>query len=177
MPKAKKSRFLTSDYCVADAVSEAISEIQSLAEECREIVDNAGDGGLSQTQRIQTFDQTAGDLESCDELDVPDCVSELRFQASLEKTPKRGLSRARRCSNAVSLLQGALEAVQAFISEKEDEQSAKETAPDEKEPSEEAQDDSEDNLQEQIDEAQAFADELENIISYAEGAEFPGMFG
>lgn len=163
---AKNSRFITSDWCVADAVSSALSEIQTLAEECREIVDNAGDGGLSQTSRIQTFDQTASDLESCEEPDVPECVSELRFQASLEKEPKRGLSRARRCGNAVVLLQGAMEAVETFIAEKEDEQSTRE-----------AQDNSEDTLQEQIDETTQFKDELESIIGYAEGAEFPGMFG
>lgn len=163
----KHSKFKTEDYCIADAVSGGFSELEELASECREMFDNASEG-LQQTQRLQTFDETASTLEGLSEPNVPEYVGELRFQVRLEipNRPRRGLSRATRCANAVALLQGALEAVQERISQWEsdrDEEGASEVQVAEN--------------QEHIDEAQELANELESAISNAEGAEFPGMYG
>lgn len=148
----KHSKFKTEDYCVADAVSGGYSELEELASECREMFDNASEG-LQQTQRLQTFEQTADTLEGLSEPDVPECVGELRFQVRLEipNRPRRGLSRATRCANATALLQGALDAMQAWLEENSEHDDAS-------------------DVEDQC-------NGIENDISEAEGAEFPGMYG
>lgn len=140
------------------SVSDAISELQSLGEECREIVDNA-EGGLKETSRIQTFEETAGALEGISEPDVPECVDEVQV-IWYEQRPRRkarGASRAVRCANAVALLQAASEAAQGWLDDTE-------AAP-------------EDTNEPEREEVQDFIDGLDNIISDAENCEFPGMFG
>lgn len=163
----KHSKYRTEDYCVADAVSGGFSELEELASECREMFDNASEG-LQQTQRLQTFDETASTLEGLCEPDVPEYVGELRFQVRQEipNRPRRGLSRATRRDNAVALLQGAMEAIQERIEKWEanrDEEGATEAQQSEN--------------QDYIDEAQSLVDELESAIGDAEGTEFPGMYG
>ena len=143
------------------SVSDAISELQSLGEECREIVDNA-EGGLKETSRIQTFEETASALENISEPDVPECVDEVQVKW-YEQRPRRkarAMSRAVRCANAVALLQAASEAAQQWLDDTD-------CQPEDKSAEQEAQ----------REEVESFIDELDNIVSDAESCEFPGMFG
>lgn len=136
------------------SISDAFSALTELGDECRELVDNASEN-LQQTQRIQTFDETASTLEGLSEPTVPDCVEDLPISYS-ESVPARkrmNTSRAVRCGNAVSVLQGAASALEEWL---DDEANAE---------------------HDERDDVEELKNELENAISDAEGCEFPGMFG
>lgn len=133
---------------LASVVSGAFSEIEELASECRGIVENAP-AGLDGTERIQTFDSTAEILESLSPPAVAEALSALRCSYTTTKPRKRrGLSRAARCGDAIGMLQAVVD-VLGDIGE-EDPRHA---------------------------DALALTGDLEEAISEAEGAEFPGMFG
>ncbi len=163
------------------SVADAIAELQALGEECREIVDNASEG-LQQTQRIQTFEETASTLESISEPSIPDCVSDLEisYTESVQKRKGRGVSRATRCSNACAILSGAVSALEQFIEDQN-------TAKDEIEEMNEAEikkkkDDNPDfkdadEIENDITEAETCKEEIESAMSEAENCEFPGMYG
>lgn len=163
MGSYKMEQFKTT---VGSAVADACGVLEELASECREIVDNAGDSGLSQTSRIQTFDQTASDLENVSEPSVPDELSDLEvvYTQSVKKSKRKGPSRATRCSNAVSLLEAARDVVQNWIDENQD---TKQKDADGKE------------LEDDVDtsDAETLVSEIEDITGSVESCEFPGMFG
>jgi hypothetical protein len=150
-PKRKRVQPKVQIYSddMESAVSEAFSEICSLAEEAREIVDNAPDG-LRESERIQTFEQTADTLESLGEPEVSAVISTVPVccTLALPKRKGRGLSRASRMGNAISIIDGCMEALNA-IPEKDVRHAA----------------------------ALDLHGELEAAMSEAEGCEFPGMFG
>jgi N6-adenosine-specific RNA methylase IME4 len=134
---------------MADAVSGAFSEITDLAEEYRQIVDNATEG-LSETQRVQTFGETADTLEGLQEPDVPSVIAtiEVNYTITLPKRKDRGLSRAARMSDAIGILDACMEAL--------------------------------DRVAETDVRHQAACDlfgELDAVKAEAEGCEFPGMYG
>ena len=136
------------------SVEDAYSALEELGGECREIVDNA-EGGLAETQRIQTFDGTAGTLENLSAPDIPECVQELAISYS-EAVPTRkrmATSRARRCENAVAVLTAAVAALEEWL---DDEANAE---------------------HDDRDEVESLKDQLESDAGEAEGCEFPGMFG
>lgn len=145
------------------AVEDAISDLEELGNECREIVDNASDG-LKETSRIQTFDETAGTLEGISAPDIPECVADLTMTVTTQQSTRkgRGESRAVRCSNAVSVLQAASEAAQQWLDENE-------AAP--------AEGVSTAEHHALRDEVVDFIAEVDDIISDAESCEFPGMYG
>jgi hypothetical protein len=135
-------------------VSDAFSELESLGEECREIVENA-EGGLAETQRVQTFGDTADALENLSEPEVPDCVTDLAFtyQEAVNKNKRRGPSRSVRRDNAVAVIRSAMDALQEWL---DDEANAEHDDRDEV-----------DTLQENLD----------SLCCDVEDLEFPGMFG
>jgi hypothetical protein len=150
--KAPKWRSVPHKSTVGAAADDARSELTTLGEECREIVDNASEG-LANTQRIQTLGETADTLEGLNEVDIPEKVQEVEVEWT-EQVPydkRRGPSRDTRCSNAVQCLQACAEALRTWA----------EDAPDEEAESE----------------AHSTADELDEIAGEAESLEFPGMFG
>ena len=152
------------------SVDDAFSALEELGSECREIVDNASEG-LQQTSRIQTFDETAGTLEGLSQPDVPSCIADLGITYS-EQTSKRGLGRARRCQNAVSILQAAADAAQAWLDERPEIDELESDPNPEGEEGEEK-----DYTNEDRDEVETFISDLESLISDAENCEFPGMYG
>lgn len=166
---------------LADLVSNGFSELQSLAEECREIVDNASEG-LQQTQRIQTFESTADALESLSEPDVPDACSdiEVEYTEMVQKRKGRGTSRSTRCSNAVSMLSGCVSALEQHISDLNDKKNEIEEM-NEAEIKKQKDDNPDFKDAEEIDndisEAESLKDELDSAVSEAENCEFPGMYG
>jgi len=145
-------KFKAIECTVAEAVSNGFSELQALAEEIREIVDNA-EGGLAQTQRIQTLSDTADTLEQLSEPTIEGNIAEIKV-TYLESQPrgKRGLSRRARCENAISALDAVIAALQEKADELPDESDAKE-------------------------ELEGLVNELEDAKGNAEGCEFPGKFG
>jgi len=149
MPKMK-----VIECTLANAVSNGLGELQSLAEEIREVVDNA-EGGLAQTQRIQTLEATADTLEQINEPEINEELGklEVRYAESLP-SGRRGLSRRARCDNAINALDAAIEVLQ----EKSDNFSEGEGGSEE-------------------DPYKDLLDELEEIKGNAEACEFPGMFG
>lgn len=108
---SKKPRKLSGT--VGAAVGDAFSELQSLGEECREIVDNAPEN-LQQSARIETLGESADTLEAMEEPSVPNDISNLE----IEWTERAGVGRATRCSNALSAIEAAKERVDAEIGER-----------------------------------------------------------
>jgi hypothetical protein len=146
------------------SVSDAFSALESLGEEAREIVDNASEG-LSQTSRIQTFDETADTLEGLSEPDVPTCVADLPITWT-ECTTRTG--RATRRDNATACLTAAKNAAESWL----EEQRAKEADADGVAESDEGGEDEVD-----LDEVEQFISDVDDMITEAEGCEFPGMYG
>ncbi len=66
----KSYKFVERFSNIEDAAADFYNEVQELAGECREIVDNASEG-LAQTDRIQTFESTADTLENISEENIP----------------------------------------------------------------------------------------------------------
>jgi hypothetical protein len=142
---------------VSAAVSDALSELQELGSEMREWFDNMSEG-LQQTGKAETISCTADSLESVSEPDVPECVAELEvtYFESVNRDKRRGPSRAVRCENAVAMLNAAKDAVEAFTSSK-------------------GEGDGVD--QDVISEVDQLVSDLDDVISEAEGCEFPSMYG
>lgn len=143
------------------SISDAFSELTSLGEEAREIVDNAPEG-LNQTDRIQTFEATADALENLTEPDVPACIADLpvTYFESVPTRKRQGTSRATRCSNAIGIISAVRDVADEWVNEHVGEDG---------EPKEGFEDDVEAVIQ--------FVSECEEMESEAEGCEFPGMFG
>jgi hypothetical protein len=158
-----------------NAISSFYSEIEELAGEVREVVDNAPEG-LAESSRIQTMGEAADTLEECQEPDAPkglwDAFStEISVSLQVRGGKKRGSeSRAVRCSNAASQAQSAIEAVRGWCDEKE------EALQEEQEKAALAVEYVE-SLESLINEARTYCDEIEEHVGNAEGAEFPGMMG
>lgn len=155
-------------------VADAFSMIEELGNECREIVDNAGDA-LANTQRIQTFGETADVLENVSAVDVPDCISdvEIHYGESVPTRKGRSTSRSVRCSNIVSILEAAKSRAEELKDENESHREEYENASvEDREGMAEP-----DYTEEDEGEMGTFIDELENVINEIESLEFPGMYG
>jgi hypothetical protein len=165
MAKQKKM----DSYCVADAVSMALSGIEELRDELQEWYDGMPES-LQGGEKGQALETCIEALSNYEQVDVPECVSEsqedgdettkgnvggVRFEM-IDMNKKR-MSRAQRRDLNVSLLQCVVDAVRQELEEHEDS--------------------GEDRYAETRDDLNAFLDELENAICEFEGAEFPGMYG
>ena len=188
------------------AVSDAFSELTTLGEECREIVDNAPEG-LNQTQRIQTLDETASELENLSEPDIPGDAGDLPISYS-EAVPARkrmNTGRAVRRDNAVAILSRAVSALEDRIEQMRedadklgaDADDAEAELPDGTEPTpvegeptpvemavlkappadEASPADKAEKLRNDADEMETCKDDIQQVIDAVEGLEFPGMFG
>jgi hypothetical protein len=157
---------------LAAAIADGFSELESLAEECRELVDNASDMSRG-TQRIQTFEETADTLESLTQPEEPPAViAELAvaYSESVHRSKRHGPSRAVRCSNGVAMLTAAKEAVEAWMEESREDWEDSDVQSI-------IGDESSDTRGEVYSAAEQLASDLDDLISSAEGCEFPGMFG
>jgi ABC-type transporter Mla subunit MlaD len=144
-------RFVERTTTLSAAVADAVAELVSLGEEAREIVDNASEN-LQQTQRIQTFEETAEALENLNEPDSVESTNEIPvYYHEGVPTRKRGsVSRQQRCNNAVNMLQAASHAIAGFLDENDG--------------------------HEDTDDLDFLRNEIDDIVNAAEGCEFPGMF-
>lgn len=143
---------VTNTSTMTALVADGFSLLQELAEECREIVDNASEG-LSQTQRIQTLGETAVTFERLSEVDVPECCGEVdvSYQEAQPKRRRASPSRAVRRDNACSMLRAAADAMQEWLDANEG--------------------------HDKVDDVEQAKQEIEDACDEAEGCEFPGMFG
>jgi hypothetical protein len=105
-----KYRFENRVLDLVTGITSAIADLRDLGEECRSIVDNASEG-LSQSQRIQTLDETASALENLDEIDVPSYLDAVKivYQEMSPYNKRRPQSRATRCANACAILSSCVE--------------------------------------------------------------------
>lgn len=151
MSKSYKSVSCTG---TVSSLNDAIADLTALGEECREIVDNAPPG-LADTQRIQTFEETASSLESVQDLDIPEVVTDLAIGYIEQRWSRKrgGPSRAVRCENACAVLWAAQGALEEWL------------------------DDDANEEHDDRDEVEQLMGEIADALSYAEDAEFPGMFG
>jgi|SRR5262245_47261365 len=137
---------------IADALSAAYSGWNDLAEEVREVVDNASGTNRENTQRIQTLDETASTLEEISEPDVSEEIGKLEF-IYRDMVMGRKTSRRDRCDNSVSIVESVIQELQT-ISDDWDEQHKDEDNP-----------------------YTDLINELEEAKGSAENCEFPGMYG
>lgn len=151
-----KRKYKECKSTIADAISYAHSELASLAEECREVVDNASGTNRENTQRIQTLGETADTLEGIDEPDVDDTIGkfEVTYHEQLARSRRHGLSRGDRRDNAVQALDASIQVLQEKM-EDEEKKKDDEEGPD----------------------YQTLIDDLERMKDDAESVEFPGMYG
>jgi hypothetical protein len=144
--RGKKPKVVSREETLGDAIDSAFEELTELASECREVVDNA-EGGLAETERIQTLGATADTLENFSEPpDVPDELSEIKVAYELPK--RRYDSRGSRAADACVILTAC---VSVLVDIKEDDP----------------------RHQQAVD----LSCELESAASEVEGCEFPGMYG
>jgi len=136
-----------------ESISDAFSELESLAEEMREIADNMEDGGMGHMPKAEAAGEAADTLEGLTEPEVPSCLEgrDTSWHESVNRRKGRGPSRAVRCSNACAVFRAAADSAMEWAESCDDE--------DEKQAAEE------------------FADECNAVADEAEGVEFPGMYG
>lgn len=158
------------EFCVADALSSGISDLEGLRDEMRDWYDNM-------PESLQNGDRGGRIQEAAEALDNVDCIAlgdelenekddndklrlgGIRFSYPVNK--RRNLSKSARRDEATGLLRAAVEAVRGHLAEKE----AAATAADAPETGEEEVD------------VSSELDELESLIDDAEGVEFPGAYG
>lgn len=152
-------KFASHKSTVADAIGAAMDEFTQLAEDVREVVDNASGTARENTQRIQTMSETADTLEGLSEPDVSDTIGkiEVEYNSLLPRSARQPLSRADRCQNGIMALDAVVEVLEDLADKWDEENKDKENAIDP-------------GYRELI-------NEIENLKSDAEGCEFPGMYG
>jgi hypothetical protein len=96
---------------IASSIGDAFGDLEELAGECREVVDNA-EGGLRETQRIQTLEASADELGALEVPDVPAALAELPVTYSLPK--RRYVSRVARATDAGTILYACVDALEGI---------------------------------------------------------------
>ena len=151
-----KAKFQDRELTIADAVSEAMGEIQSLAEEMREAFDNTPES-LQNDGVGAARGEAADNLENISEPDVPNELQDEAFKVKwkvkiLSPSAQRRKSRSDRRYEAVETLNQVVHTL------------------------EEIQDD--EKLSDEVkNAATSFIDEVQKVIDEAEAVEFPGMYG
>lgn len=147
----KNLRAVPCSCSLQGAIEDGYSRLSELRDECQELVDNASDS-LRETQRIQTMEETANSLsDSESEPDVPKVIADIVVSYTEDQRKSKSHSRATRCSEAVTLLEAAKWGAEEWLAENEE--------------------------SDDCDDVQSMIDGLEEMISNAEGCEFPGMYG
>jgi DNA repair exonuclease SbcCD ATPase subunit len=157
---------------LVDAISDAYSEISSLAEE----MESWRDGLEEKLSHTSKYDQVseAYDLLS-QHADEPDCdntlfgTMQVHFVETSNKNKKRSVSRATRLDNAINRLNACIEVLEARKDELEEAKNE-----------EEIKDDAEalEEVDSELDEINELIYVLEQTVSELDGGvEFPGMFG
>jgi hypothetical protein len=93
---------------IGHAIDLAFGDLQELASESRGVVDNA----FPETERIQTLENSAYELENLEKPEVPAALSKLLVKFTLSK--RRYSSRNARASDAVIILEACALALQGI---------------------------------------------------------------
>jgi hypothetical protein len=160
-------KLITRTASAADAVSEAVSLLTELGEECREACDNMPES-LQSTSRYDALSGSADVLECVEEPDASEGLPAAPVVWQEPRPTKRQPSRATRCAAAVAIL----EAVVAWCDEQCD--ALIQVPSDDDKPEDTAEEERLDALHEALTE---YRDALQQIVDNAEGCEFPGMYG
>lgn len=163
MPKTKRRPALRK-MTVADAISEAFNELQSLGEEMRSWADNIEEK-FSQTDRYQRISDAADTLESLEEppfdgdgiaakyvARIIRALPEVEIYKLIGRSKRRGPSRADRCSHACGTIEQCMSIIEENINDLGDDNDHKYAL-------------------------ESLRDDLKRLKDDAEGVEFPGMFG
>jgi hypothetical protein len=174
---ARKLKFTTHTADLDQALSEALSDLQSLRDEVAEVRDNLEEH-FGNTDRYQRYCDAVDNLDAADEEpDVPDCLAGVTVTYTTgTKGGRRGDSRAQRCSNYCAMLDAVVSACEQWLEDNPELDVHDDD--DVVEPGEDRV--TEDQASERTDqrsEVETFRDEVENIKSTCEGTEFPGMYG
>jgi hypothetical protein len=114
--RKKKVKLVAHEATLRETVGDAFADLIELAEECRELVDNVSDSpGLSQTQRILTFDETASALENLIKPNIPTGLENIKVTYSLPK--RRNGARWARASHACDIITACEEALTSIETE------------------------------------------------------------
>jgi hypothetical protein len=89
----KKKQNAVRTASIADIVSEAFGELQSLGEEMREWADNIEEK-FSDTQKFQTVSDAAEALENLSEPDIPEAMNGIQITVTDLPQRRRGHSRS-----------------------------------------------------------------------------------
>lgn len=166
LPTKEQFRVLLNEKytrCATELIQSAYSDIEDLANEAREIVDNLEAGNLGHTERCQVLTETASTLEDIQSVDLPTELEEVSV-VRLPSTSK-STSRAHRLHEALYDLTVACDAIEAWMEARTEIDPLPES---EEEENEQA------DIKENIEIALS---EIRDHIRDAEGAEFPGMYG
>jgi hypothetical protein len=136
-----------------NAVSEAFSELQSLAEEMREAFDNTPES-LQRSGVGEAREAAADALEQIEKIEVPKPLKEIEIELLdlHQGGGKRGLSRPKRRDNAVNIIENVISLLDDIHGDEKKSEDIR-------------------------DAANELRDSLENAKDSAEGVEFPGMYG
>jgi len=169
---------------VESAISTAQSIFEELRDEIQEVVDNA-EGGLAETQRIQTLGETAETLGEIvdDSIDLPEPpLNEndlFMGNASWTENQRKGISRSDRRDNGVNILDAVFSEIEAAI-ERADTR-LEDLADEEKDEEDEKK---KEKLETLKDEIESYKSDLESALEqvgtwqdHAQSVEFPGRGG
>ena len=145
-------------YTASSLATDAYAAIEELAGEAREVADNMESGNLGQTQRCQTFQETADVLEGIEAPELPSVFEEIEIVRLPCLSHRTG--RSYRLGEAVSDLSMVADEVESWLDEKRDE--AKTGGDDETI---------------DLSEVETTMDQLREDAGNAENVEFPDMFG
>jgi ABC-type transporter Mla subunit MlaD len=150
----RQPKFQNVETNLADAISEAFSNMNDLSSECRDVCDNMPDS-LQGGARYEALDNSASELEK-DEPDFPDALQELKVTV-VRPTKMRQQSRRARAEEAEGILRNSIDVIQEWID------NAPNTGVDTTDAREEA--------------AQELRDACEELADAIGNCEFPGMYG
>ena len=154
-------KFLPREMSMADAVSDAMSELQALGEEMREAYDNTPES-LQQSGVGEARGEAADNLENLNEPDVPEALQAVVVSWSVRELSPSAARKQSRSDRRDAALE-TLSAVTAKLEDIKDYEAKEGEAPE--------------YTESQREEAESFLDEVQTLIDDAEAVEFPGMYG
>lgn len=150
---SKSYRAVTVEQPMSSAVEGAINDLMELAQELRSWSDNMQESNLRESEKAQLVSEAADTLEQIEEVDIPECLDELKVSYTIMRhvNKKYPGSREVRCSNAAAALSAAASAIASWLENHDEHEDRDEV----------------DTLQEQLD----------KWGSECEGLTIPGMYG
>jgi hypothetical protein len=155
MTQTKKKERPLRKMPLADAISEAFAEFESLATEMRDWADNLEEK-FSATTKYETVSASADTLEQYSEPGIPDDLPTIEVEFVDQPPRKRGYSCADRCGQACYILDQCIAVLEEKINELSD---------------------LEGDATDPRDSCEQLRDEIENAKGDCESVEFPGMYG